>query len=137
VDLDFPVVYRAMAGLDFLAQAAGRCNREGKLNTDGRLGEVVYFAPPKPPPPGLLRKGEEAGREMLRCFPDLVSSLDPEAFKRYFECFFGRVNNFDAKDMKGLLEEGAQAGQFQFRTAAARFQLIDDGAQSSMCRVAV
>lgn len=132
VDLDFPVVYRAMAGLDSLAQAAGRCNREGKLNTDGRLGEVVYFAPPKPPPPGLLRKGEEAGREMLRCFPDLVSSLDPEAFKRYFGCFFGRVNDFDAKDMKGLLEDGAQVGQFQFRTAAARFQLIDDGAQNSL-----
>jgi CRISPR-associated endonuclease/helicase Cas3 len=132
VDLDFPVVYRAMAGLDSLAQAAGRCNREGKLNENGRLGEVVYFAPPNPAPPGLLRKGEEAGREMLRCIPELVASLGPEAFRRYFECFFGRVNSFDAKGLKGLLEDGAQAGQFQFRTAAARFQLIDDEAQRSL-----
>jgi CRISPR-associated endonuclease/helicase Cas3 len=132
VDLDFSVVYRAMAGLDSMAQAAGRCNREGKLNGAGRLGEVVYFAPPKPAPLGLLRKGEEAGYEMLRRFPELVANLDPEGFKRYFECFFGRVNSFDAKDIKSLLEDGAQVGQFQFRTAASKFQLIDDQTQRSL-----
>ena len=45
VDVDFPIVFRAMAPLESIAQAAGRCNREGRLNEQGRFGEVVVFEP--------------------------------------------------------------------------------------------
>ena len=54
VDIDFPVVYRAMAGLDSLAQAAGRCNREGKLDK----GEFYVFVPEGKPPIGDIRKSQ-------------------------------------------------------------------------------
>lgn len=45
VDVDFPIVFRAMAPLESIAQAAGRCNREGKLNAQNHLGKMVVFEP--------------------------------------------------------------------------------------------
>ena len=132
VDIDFPVVYRALAGLDSIAQAAGRCNREGRL-TEGCLGQVIVFRPPKDAPSGLLRKGQDAGNEMLRCFLDEVSRLDPSLYERYFKLFYNKVNSFDEKGIMGLLA-GADIEQLkiQFRTAASKFALIDDGEQKSV-----
>ena len=62
VDIDFPVVYRALAGFDSITQAAGRCNREGKL---GKFGNVNVFIPPKQAPVGMMRKGEDASKELI------------------------------------------------------------------------
>ncbi len=126
VDIDFPVVYRAMAGLDSIAQAAGRCNREGRLNLDGKLGDVVIFHPPKPSPQGLLRKGEDAGAEVMRTAPELAHRLAPEAFQRYFHFFYGRVNDFGKDIFKQHLIVDAGRCQFQFRSAALWYQLIDE-----------
>jgi CRISPR-associated endonuclease/helicase Cas3 len=133
VDIDFPVVYRALAGLDSIAQAAGRCNREGLLNNEGRLGKVIVFDTPKPAPPGALRKGQDTGEEMLRLWPEEVARLDPEAFKKYFKLFYGRANSFDEKGIMRLLAgPDVQEAKIQFRSAATKFSMIEDGGQRAV-----
>lgn len=126
VDIDFPVVYRAFAGLDSIAQAAGRCNREGTLNKTGRLGRVVVFIPPAPSPRGLLRKGEDTTRELKAGRIDLDR---PDDFTRYFRLFYSRVNDQGEEFLRSLKKDVDPGLQVQFRTAAGQFALIDDQAQ--------
>lgn len=119
VDVDFPVVYRALAGLDSIAQAAGRCNREGKLER----GKVVVFVPPKPAPAGLLRKGEDACRSVLH---DLTgNALERSLFGQYFERLY-HACDLDEQGISDLLKVDGNTLAVNFRTAAERFRLIQD-----------
>jgi len=120
VDLDFPVVYRALAGLDSIAQAAGRCNREGRLQGKG---EVVVFVPPKPAPPGLLRKGENACRRVL--YDATGQPLSRARFAQYFERLYYDCS-LDEYGICGLLAVDGRELAVSFRTAADKFRLIDD-----------
>jgi CRISPR-associated endonuclease/helicase Cas3 len=123
VDVDFPVVYRALAGLDSIAQAAGRCNREGKLDR----GQVMVFVPPRPAPPGHLRRAEETTVSLLSGANELL--LTRSLFRQYFEHFYLRAPSLDKHDIIGLLKpEGNTEDplKVQFRTAAHRFRLIDE-----------
>ena len=126
VDFDFPVVYRAFAGLDSIAQAAGRCNREGLM---AGLGRVVVFNPPREAPRGLLLKAEGVARELLHGRKDVV--LDQALFDQFFNLlYYGRLNSLDAKGIVKLLTaEGMTTRgrvELQFRQAAALFKLVDD-----------
>ncbi|MDD5673736.1 MAG: CRISPR-associated helicase Cas3' [Chitinivibrionales bacterium] len=126
VDFDFPVVYRALAGLDSIAQAAGRCNREGKLEA----GKTVVFISPKKAPPGILRKAADTTETMLK-----NSTEDPLNYKN-FEKFFGdlywKANSLDAKNIIGLLSKDIAQCEIQFRTAAEKFRIIDDTKQRTI-----
>jgi CRISPR-associated endonuclease/helicase Cas3 len=119
VDVDFPVVFRSLAGLDAIAQAAGRCNREGRLER----GEVQVFVPPEPAPPGLLLKAEQATRELLAL--DTEPALSPETFDRFSRLLLARVNTWDKAKICSMLMPGNQL-EFRFREAADRFRLIDN-----------
>lgn len=120
VDLDFPLVYRALAGLDSIAQAAGRCNREGLL----ARGQVHVFVPPKPAPPGLLRMAEQAAIGALDGWQG--KPLDRTLFRPYFERLY-RAADLDAKGINGLLKiDRDSCGCVGLRRAADAFQLIDN-----------
>jgi CRISPR-associated endonuclease/helicase Cas3 len=122
VDIDFPVVFRALAGLDSINQAAGRCNREGGLPG---LGEVRVFIPPKPSPPGVLRKGEDVTRELMTR-PDFVPD-HPAWFADYFRNLYGRVNNLGGEWLRDrLVKDVNPQGNVQFRSAGNEFRLIQD-----------
>jgi CRISPR-associated endonuclease/helicase Cas3 len=124
VDLDFPVVYRAMAGLDSIAQAAGRCNREGKL---AGLGDVHVFVPPTPSPPGLLRQAREACKTLWSEHPE--DPFDLALFKRYFQRLYHDAE-LDAKDICAALklevDQGERVLAVRFRDASDNFRLIDN-----------
>lgn len=122
VDLDFPVVYRALAGLDSIAQAAGRCNREGILET----GKVVVFVPPKPSPQGMLLYGEQATRSVWHGHEG--DPLSHKLFGTYFRQYFDQESP-DKHGIMPLLTMNARKGMVQFRTAAERFRLIRDSGQ--------
>ena len=127
VDVDFPVVYRALAGLDSIAQAAGRCNREGKMKEQGK---VVVFRAIKKAPPGILRKAAETTETMLKT--GLDDPLDHSLFESFFRELYWKANSLDEKKIVNLLKPDPHDCGMQFREAAEDFKIIDDKAQRSI-----
>jgi CRISPR-associated endonuclease/helicase Cas3 len=121
VDMDFPVVFRALAGLDSIAQAAGRCNREGLLPGKGR---VVVFVPPDPAPAGHLRKAVQACTSTLQ--GQRTDPLARAMFSTYFTQFYSAVDLDAKKIVHKLTINDRKTLSVQFRSAAEAFRLIDD-----------
>lgn len=125
VDIDFPVVFRAAAGIDSIAQSAGRCNREGKLPNRGK---VFVFIPEDPAPPGFLRQSAETAESIMRRHEDILSL---GAVKDYFRELYWR--NEDRLDKNKILDrfgEGAGKCDFPFRAIGEEFRWIENGMQT-------
>jgi CRISPR-associated endonuclease/helicase Cas3 len=118
VDLDFPTVFRATCGLDSLAQAAGRCNREGNRER----GRVVWFETEELPPPGALRQAAQIASVLAPGMKDLLS---PESIRKYFaQLFWTRNDEWDRQRVLETCLTPASEVKFQFRTMAGRYRII-------------
>lgn len=119
VDVDFPVVYRALAGLDSIAQAAGRCNREGRLP----IGRVVVLDPEQGTP-SLFRAAADAATEVAGLYGDWLS-LD--AIAHYFRLvYWQRTADWDKHGTMRLASIGTDGLDIRFRSIAEAYRLIAD-----------
>ncbi|MGH4140736.1 CRISPR-associated helicase Cas3' [Clostridium sp.] len=122
VDISFPVVYRSLTGIDSIAQAAGRCNREGELDK----GKVYVFNSTEDYGKAIMFQSRtaECGRQVLKNFEDPLS-LD--AISEYFNLLYDvEKDRLDVKNIMENFEEGAKDLVFNFNKTAKDYKLINE-----------
>lgn len=121
VDVDFPVVYKAEAGLDSIVQAAGRCNREGKASFEK---SIVYVFKSEARPPTAIMQNTVIMQEVAERHEDISA---PEAIKAYFDSLHDLKGELlDKKRIIAAFEEPGARGILPFRKISEEFNLIEE-----------
>lgn len=118
VDLDFQTVYRELAGIDSVIQAAGRCNREGKRGLEQSDTYVFQFEE-KERTPGQEQQ-IDTSRQVFRKYDDIT---ELKAINEYFLRLYGYKG--DGLDKKNILGQ-FQRGNFPFAKVSREFRIIEE-----------
>jgi CRISPR-associated endonuclease/helicase Cas3 len=126
VDVDFPLVFRAFGPLDAIAQAAGRCNRNGRMPD---LGLVRVFMPEDERyPPGGYEQAAKLARALLKQEgPEGMDLQDPGLYERYYRDLYGLTGTLDGKQKKTKEIEAAIL-EVDFESVATKYRLIEQDA---------
>ena len=127
VDIDLPIVYRAMSGLDSIVQAGGRCNREGKRSVPGEV--YVFTLNDYGKASKATTKEQEATRFLLNNYKEHTRpSMPLDLIEAYYDCYYAFITSFDTKNIAKSLynKDEAKRWRFDFQQASKDFQLIDN-----------
>jgi CRISPR-associated endonuclease/helicase Cas3 len=123
VDVDFPLVWRAEAGLDQIAQTAGRCNREGRRPAEASI--VTIFSAPDYPPPAEIKGLTGDMARMVAKHDDLLS---PAAIEDFFGEVYWRLGDaLDRKQILSRFQMDRTGTNFSYRSVAEDFRMVESG----------
>ncbi len=129
VDVDFPVVWRALGPLDSIVQVAGRCNREGRL----AAGQMHVFRPVDHKlPPGVYQSATDQTAITLASLGSHDQATerlatDPQLFAQYFQSLYQVIPTDYARRDENTIQE--DHSKLRFRQVARKARVIEDAGQ--------